>query len=212
MSLVPADSRKKDLDAATVDFMTALLSSENALRYLEGRGIDGDVILKYRLGIVPTDCSLEWKPYVGMLAIPYLTPTGVVTIRFRRNPNKDEGPKYRSLPGDQARLYNVSVLLADSDVVGICEGEYDAITVSEFADIPSVGVPGASNFGDAFALLFRNAGKVLCIGDGDEAGRGFADSVAERLEAIPVTMPEGHDCNSFLLEYGPVALREYLES
>lgn len=210
--LVPAQSRKNALDQAAADFTANLLNSEKDCHYWAERGIDGDLIVKYRLGLVGEDCSLDWKQYVGRYSIPYITRSGIVTIRFRRNGSEDGGPKYLSLPGDVARLYNVSVLLSDGPTLAIVEGEVDAITLTEHSGIPAVGVPGVANWKPVFARLVGNFDRVLCVGDGDDAGSNFANTLAEELEAVPVIMPDGHDVNSYWQEHGPMELRELLEA
>lgn len=209
---MPGLSRKTALDEAAAEFTANLLSSEKDCHYWAERGVGPDVIVKYRLGLVGNDCSLDWKQYVGRYSIPYITRSGIVTIRFRRNGNTDTGPKYLSLPGDVARLYNVGVLLHDGHTLAITEGEVDAITLTEHAGIPAVGVPGVANWKTVFTQLVGNYDRVLCIGDGDDAGSNFANTLAEELEAVPVHMPDGADCNSYLLEHGPLALRELLEA
>lgn len=210
--LVPAQSRKNALDQAATEFTINLLASENDCRYWAERGIDADLIVKYRIGLVGKDCSLDWKQYVGRYSIPYLTRSGVVTLRFRRNGNDDGGPKYLSLPGDVARLYNVGVLLHDGTTLAITEGEIDAVTLTEYAGIPAIGVPGVANWKPVFNRLVGNYDRVLCVGDGDDAGRSFAETLAEELEAVPVFMPDGYDVNTYWMEHGPMELRELLES
>lgn len=210
--LVPAESRKNALDLAAAEFTANLLASEKDCHYWAERGVDADLIVKYRLGLVGEDCSLDWKQYVGRYSIPYLTRSGVVTIRFRRNGSEDGGPKYLSLPGDVARLYNVGVLLHDGRTLAITEGEVDAITLTEHAGIPAIGVPGVANWKPVFARLVENFDRVLVIGDGDEAGHNFANTLAEELEAVPVLMPEGEDVNSYWQVHGPMELRDLLEA
>lgn len=210
--LVPDRSRKNVLDQAAQEFTLNLISSETDCLYWEERGLDADLLTKYRIGLVGEDCSLEWKPYVGRYSIPYVTRTGVVTIRFRRAAHAEGGPKYLSLPGDTARLYNVRTLLHDGHTLAVVEGEIDAITLEEHAGLPSVGVPGVANWKPVFANLVGNYDRILCIGDGDEAGRNFAETLAEDLEAVPVVMPEGEDVNSYWQHHGPLELRGLLES
>ncbi len=68
-----------------------------ALPYLTGRGITEATARMFRLGFVGNP-EAGHEPYLGKLAIPYLTPSGVIDIRFR-SLNNDSGPKYLSRPG-----------------------------------------------------------------------------------------------------------------
>lgn len=200
------------MDKALTQFTEHLLAGSNeSLAYLESRAIGPDLIVKYRLGVVPEGCSVDWQRYAHHIAIPYLTRTGPVTIRFRRPPGRERGPKYLSLAGDQSRLFNVNVLaMPDGDTLAICEGELDAITVTEYAGIPAVAVPGVSNWQPVFARMVGDYDRILVVGDGDDPGRAFAETLAEDIEGIAVNLPDGEDCNSILTSEGPVALREAL--
>ena len=53
-----------------------------ALSYLEARGITQAIAAKYLLGSV-VEPSAGHEHSVGRLSIPYLTPTGVVGMKFR---------------------------------------------------------------------------------------------------------------------------------
>jgi hypothetical protein len=77
--LVPSDSLRTSLELATARYEQSL---DQAARYLEERKISLQVARDFRLGVV-SDPLKEHEGYTGRLAIPYLTPTGVATIRFR---------------------------------------------------------------------------------------------------------------------------------
>lgn len=177
-------------------------------QYLEGRGIPQAVAATCRLGYVaePTP-GLGDDQYVGRLAIPYITPSGVVDIRFRSL--QSSGPKYLSRPGTQTRLYGVTSLFAPTQHVGLCEGELDAVVATHVAGIPSVGVPGASNWAKHYPMLFEGFTKVFVFADGDEAGKDFAAKVCASMEqAVVVTMPDGMDVSDVVAAEGPQALRQ----
>jgi DNA primase len=147
-----------------------------------------------------------------MIAIPYLTRSGVVTIRFRRMGDGD-GPKYRSVPGDPPRIYNANALLVPSDHIAICEGEFDAIAATG-TGIPAVGIAGVSAFKSYFARCFKGYKAVFMLADGDDKGQGmeFAEKLAEQIKNLRICpMPAGHDVNSFVLANGPEALLDLLE-
>jgi hypothetical protein len=143
--------------------------------------------------------------HLGWLAIPYLTPTGVVYMNFRCLEDHDHdahGGKYQGPKGDTKRLYNVPVLHLAGGVIGITEGELDAV-VSTSSGLAAVGVPGATNWKPHWHRLFEDYERVVILGDGDKAGREFVNKVASRLDnGVPRPMPEGHDVTSFVLEHG----------
>lgn len=180
---------------------------DQVVEYLAGRGIPVEVAHTYRLGYVaaPTP-GLGDDEYVGRLAIPYLTPSGVVDIRYRTL--SGSGPKYLSRPGGKVRMFGVGALFTATTHVGVCEGEIDTI-VATMSGIPSVGVPGASNWAKHYPLLFEGFQRVYVFADGDDAGRDFARKVVASLDqAVAVSMPDGMDVNDVVRERGPRALME----
>lgn len=147
--------------------------------------------------------------YRDCLAIPYMRWSqwrgwSVAAIRFRR---LDGGkPKYMTMPGDKARLYNTHALTRYSKDIAITEGEIDAIT-AELAGVPAVGVPGAQMWKPFFRELFMGYRNVNILADGDEAGLAFAQQVAKTLHnARIIPMPDGEDVNSLVLKQGKQAL------
>ncbi|MEU7814079.1 toprim domain-containing protein [Pseudonocardia sp. NPDC049154] len=200
------------LAEATERYHEALLEDDHALDYLGARGIDLPEIYSYQLGLV-VDPIPDHESMTGRIAIPYLVPRGgPVGMKFRCLRHSDckavECPKYLAHTGMGQRLYNVGALKVASDVIAITEGELDAIVATE-AGIPAVAVPGVKGWADAWAFCFEGYRRVLVIGDGDEAGRSFAERLADHIDsARAVPMPDGHDVTSLVLEQGPEALRE----
>jgi len=68
--------------------------------YLAQRGINPAVAQAIRLGVV-VDPLAGQEQFINRLAIPYLTPTGVVDIRFRSM--GPEEPKYMGMPGTSTK-------------------------------------------------------------------------------------------------------------
>jgi hypothetical protein len=101
------------------------------------------------------------EPYVGKLAIPYLTPTGVIDIRFR-SLNSDGGPKYMSRPGATTHIYNINALSNDSDVLAICEGELDTVVATQ-AGFSAVGLPGANNWKSFYNRVLADWSNILQV-------------------------------------------------
>ena len=205
-------SRRQTLQKAADQFNRSL--DEESLAYLHGRGFTEEMIDQYNVGRVLADCEPTFAPYAGRLSLPFATPSGVVSIRYRCIDHEDckaEGCiKYLQAKGEGDHLYNVGALHERHPAIGITEGEVDAMFADTFV-LPTVGVPGATKWKKYWTLLFLDFEKVFVLGDGDRAGREFCDKLAELLpNAQPVVFPDGCDVNQFFLEHGPDALSDFV--
>lgn len=208
---MPERNLRTFLDRATTTYYEALRNHPRAVEYLrDERGLSGDNVRFFRLGVV-ADPLPGHERYQGRIAIPYLTATGTVLMRFRAL--DDGGPKYLTETGaDDARLFNPADLSRPEPFIAVCEGEIDAITAHQ-AGIPAVGVSGVSKWRPFFNRVFAGYAQKFVLADGDDAGQGveFADKVAAKIGGRVIPMPSGHDVNSYVKAEGPDALREMLE-
>ncbi len=196
-------SQRELLEKATESYAQNL---QEIVPYLQSRGITEQTATMFRLGFV-REPEMGHEPYVGKLAIPYLTPTGVIDIRFR-SLNSDSGPKYMSRPGATTHIYNITALSNDSDVLAICEGELDTVVATQ-AGFSAVGLPGANNWKSFYNRVLADWSKVILLCDGDNAGREMAKHLSRELDNVfPVFMPEGQDVNDVYLAEGADGLRK----
>lgn len=176
-----------------------------AEEYLKGRGITLAAARTYRLGVV-VDPLAGNEQHIGRLAIPYITRSGVVDIRFRSMDGQE--PKYLGLPGATTHLYNVLSTFQASDTIAICEGEIDTITLQQ-CGIAAVGVPGANNWKKHYTKVLQDFDRVIVFADGDQAGQDFGRHIAKELGFVTIiNMPDGEDVNSMFTKYGAQALLE----
>lgn len=179
--------------------------------YLADRGLDQETVDGARLGLVvnPDPSHIQFE---GRLAIPFITPTGVVYMRFRCLQNHDckefAHGKYEGPAETGTRLYNVLSLHSADTTIAVTEGELDAL-VSTGGGLPAVGVPGVQNWKPYYYRLFDDFERVIVLGDGDTAGRDFANKLAGNMpNAIPRPMPKDEDVSSFVVKNGPDAFLE----
>ena len=177
--------------------------------YLRSRGIPMEIARLARLGVV-AEPEVGHEQYQGRLAIPYVTKTGVVDIRFRSlNPAVE--PKYMGLTGAETKMYNVTDVERAGDFIGVCEGELDTLTMSACVGIPCVGVPGANSWKKHYTRLLADFERVFVFADGDQPGKEFASSLARELPVTVVQFPDGEDVNSFYISNGAEAIRAKIE-
>lgn len=120
------------------------------------------------------------------IAIPYIVSGNVVQIR-----GKQIGGKYRTPPGQKARLFNSDSTWGADELI-MCEGEFDAL-VAEQMGYRAVGLPGASSWQDSWMGYLDQARRVYIIFDNDKVGQDAAEKMRERLgetTARIVQMPE----------------------
>jgi len=181
--------------------------SEEALAYLDARGISEVTAARYSLGTI-VDPIEGHQGYAGWISIPYFTALDIcVGFKFRR---LDDGkPKYGAPVGQKSHLYNVVATSYDSPKIVICEGEFDAIIMNE-TGIPAVGVPGVAAWKPFYPKLFTGFDVIYVIGDNDtredketNPGAEFARRVAsEVVNSQIVQLPPGMDITDFYLANG----------
>jgi DNA primase len=190
-------SQKVLLEKATNHYEQHLPLAEE---YLIQRGISLEIAEKIRLGVV-ADPLPGQEQFINRLAIPYITPTGVVDVRFRSM--GPEEPKYMGMAGTSTRLYNVSALHTAGNFIAVCEGEIDAITLSYSCGIPAVGVPGANAWKRHYGRLLADFETIYVFADGDQPGSDFAKSLSKEFNSVIIMqMPDGEDVNSMYLRNG----------
>lgn len=205
------------LEQATTEYQAQLgwasASSTSCLAHLTGRGLAA-YATRYRLGAVAEPLPGH-EGMRGRLAIPYITPAGVVHMKFRCVEDHDckaaGCAKYLGAAGAGNRLYNARAVLAARDLVVICEGEFDAMSVSGPCGVPAVGYPGVKAWLDAksahWPRVFTGL-DVVVVADGDKPGVEGAKAVAKSIEGSKVVqMPPGSDANSVIATEGPEAFK-----
>ena len=189
--------QKELLGRATEKYKENIYRAED---YLKNRGIPLEIARLASLGVVE-EPEVGHEQYIGRLAIPYITKTGVVDLRFRSlNPAVE--PKYMGLTGAETRMYNVIDIEKANNFIGVCEGELDTITMSGCVGIPCVGVPGANSWKKHYTRLLADFERVFVFADGDQPGTEFARSLARELPVTIIQLPDGHDVNSMFVQEG----------
>lgn len=199
-------------ELAASRYQADLAADTAAQGYLKTRGLQ-QAIGTFRLGVVRNPL-VGHEQYAGRLAIPYLTPAGVVNLRFRCLQPHDckavDCPKYLSQPGTDTNLYNVLDLKKDSPHIVVTESELDAISWS-LAGIPAVGSPGVDAWQKHWRRCLEDHEVIYGAGDGDKAGHKFNTLLAREVKARALRLPLGEDSNSIYVKEGADALQRLLK-
>jgi 5S rRNA maturation endonuclease (ribonuclease M5) len=142
---------------------------------------------------------------VGMLSIPFITPTGVSALRFRRI--SGNGNKYHQEGASYTPLFNVRDFHRSEPYIALDEGEFDTSIMSGLVGVPAVGLPGCGQWnknGKYYKRLFQDYDKVFVLmdpHDKDDKGQQTAKAICRTLpNAVNIVLPE--DVNDTYLLHG----------
>ena len=192
-----SNSHRQFLLRATQQYASRVnLASE----YLLTRQLSVEEAQRFHLGVVAEPLPGH-EQFIGRLAIPYITPSGVVDIRFRSMHSED--PKYMGMAGAKTTMFNTSACFVATKYICITEGEFDCIMMSVKTNHPTVGIPGANNWKSHYSRILDDFDMVIVLTDGDNAGTEFGKKITRELpNANVIPMPEGEDVNSVIIKLG----------
>jgi DNA primase len=192
------NSQRKFLLQATQRYTAAI---ESASAYLSSRHLSVDEAKVFHLGVVE-DPLPGHEPYKGRLAIPYITPSGVVDIRFRDLTGTHDA-KYMGLVGAETTMFNTQAVFAADSYICVTEGELDTIVLEAKTTHSSIGIPGVNNWKPYYTKILDDFETVIVLADGDNAGLEFGKKLSRELPNVNLMqMPEGHDVNSIIVQEG----------
>ena len=192
-----SNSHRQFLLRATQQYASQI---ELARDYLATRKLSVEEARMFHLGVV-ADPAPGHEQFKNRLAIPYITPSGVVDIRFRAM--LDEEPKYMGMPGAKTTMFNTQAVFSASKYICVTEGEFDCIVMSVKTNHPTVGIPGANNWKPHYSKILDDFDMVIILTDGDSAGAEFGKKITRELpNANVINMPEGEDVNSVFIKLG----------
>ena len=205
-----SDEFRRSLDSTAGTYQKALGRSGRS--YLNDRGITDQVIASYRLGQVDGSND-DHSMYTGMICLPYITKLGgVVALKFRQQHDcNQECSHSKYLTPYPTRIYNpLAFGRADRQgLIGITEGEIDAITLDGLCGIPAVGIPGVETWTKhrEWAELFRGYSKVIIFRDDDEPGERLAAAITSDIDTAHVVRFPFKDANATYVALGANEVR-----
>lgn len=145
------------------------LESPRAMRYYAGRSITEESIKKFSLG---------FSEKQDMVTVPVHSPDGMEIGFVGRS---IEGKEFKNTPGlpKSKTLFNIHRIKASSKVY-VVESSFDAIRLDQ-CGFPAVATLGANVSNIQLDLLKKYFNNIIVIADNDDAGKGMAYKIAERL-------------------------------
>lgn len=197
-----------------------------ARRWLAGRGLAEPILRANRVGYhvhAAAHVAVPGIPNTTGIVLPALDRGGLAIYGQLRSLRGGDGPKYLNPSSQLARPVKVTpvrlaALPATRQVVFVCEGMLDALTVAQ-AGWRACAVLGAGLAGERVAaeLLRTYPGRDLVLAfDNDPAGRAAAQAIGCCLAGFGVNVREFglpsavNDINEFAMNSGPRALSDRL--
>ena len=212
------------LQEAVRFYRTQFHRHSEAFVYLYERGIRSAALIEeMRIGYAPGGCLRGWLTQLGH-SLPALCQTGLVTeagydayvrrIVFPLEGNlygrslSDSAPAHRFLPGAKGGLYLWEQVQSYPEVI-LVEGLFDYAAVWQ-AGFQNVTCSLGTHLNTRQFLQLCDAPRTVYIAFDDDtngSGQQAAQSLAGRLRehgvsARRVSLPEGHDPNSFFVQGG----------
>lgn len=142
------------------------------------RGLSVAVLNEHKIGVETNRDGAKWIVY------PYLDANGACTfVKYRKVPPCDKNDRFRALRGRETPLFNEKALKPSMDILLLCEGEVDTLTLLSQGIEPVVGLPGAgmkkATWIDRFDQLAPK--DIVLIYDTDKPGQEAARDMASRI-------------------------------
>jgi DNA primase len=197
-------AQRRALLAQATERYAGAFPGSPADEYLAGRAISERTAASFQLGYC-ADPIEGHERFAGRLAIPYLTPAGVVGMRFRKLVlTEDDDEKYSQEKAVRTGLYNVLDLHKSEPWIAVCEGELDTMVMSAVVGVPAIGIPGVDHWGvngSTWARLLQDYDTVFICVDPDKAGRKIQADIARRVEN-PIVIELPADVNDTVIKHG----------
>lgn len=201
-------------------------SRDDLIGYLRGKGISDSGILASGIGYRNENTREVESRFKNRLMIPIKDAYGKLVSFTGRDTSGSSKAKYLHGPVNKYfqkrdivwNLSNVRTQIVEEEMVVVCEGQMDAMAVTE-AGIPSVAILGASISVEQLEIISKLAPNVYLIYDSDAAGergllKAFKMAQESDVDSIiySVVLPGSTDPDEFIHENGPDEFKKYITS
>ena len=197
---------------------------DNLIRFLESKKVRTEYMEKAGLIRPRTSGRGHYDVFRGRVITPiYDLDSKPVAFGGRLLEADDQQPKYLNSP--ETPIFNKGRLLYGLDkarpvlrnekAVVIVEGYFDLLSLAAHGVNNVVATLGTALTSSHLRLLKGYANDIFLVFDADEAGRAAAARslplfISADLEARVLKLPDGHDPDTYVREFGPDAFRHAL--
>lgn len=173
-----------DLKAYYVVCSSNLANDQEAIDYLQGRGISLDNALIHGFGYDP-EADPSGRGYKTKRIIMPTSSTHYVARAI--DPSLDRRSKMNN-KGGKPGLFNSDVLYVSKDAVFVVEGIIDAVSIMECPDTSAIALNGTGNINLLIEQVKKQAPVatlVICM-DNDEAGKKATEQLRSELQRFNI--------------------------
>jgi DNA primase len=219
--LVKRGIRKETIEQYRLGYAPA--GWTNLVNHFIQRAID--LKMAQTLGlIVPRKQEGWYDQFRNRVVFPIMNASGR-TVGFGGGAIDDATPRY--LNSAESAIYKksrsiygietASKEIRQRDLTIVVEGYFDLLTLHQSGFRHAVAPLGTALTQDQVRIMKRYTRNFVILFDPDEAGimatfRAFDPFMAEEIHPRTITLPDGHDPDSFVREVGPKALEGVIES
>jgi len=197
---------------------------DELLKFARGRSISGDMLERAGLALRSGRGNL-YDRFRDRITFPIFNTIGKVIAFGARALDESEGAKYINSPETPIYhkgkvlygLWQAKGHLRDRGYAVIVEGYMDLLRLAQSGIGNVVATSGTALTADQARVLSRYVDRTVIVYDADTAGvaaatRGIDALLEGGLDVSLVSLPEGHDPDSFVRERGPEAFLELVEN
>jgi len=188
------------------------------------RGIDPQTLERAGLALPRRDGNRHYDRFRNRVMFPIDSATGRTVAFGARALDPEEQAKYLNSP--ETPVYHKSATLyglwKDRDAIRtqgtalVVEGYMDLIALAQYGIENVVASAGTALTADHARMLRRYAERAVLVFDGDAAGiaaavRGVESLFGVDLEVRVISLPQGHDPDSYVREHGSEAFLALIE-
>lgn len=190
------------------------------------QGFSEEILEQAGLLIQKEESSHRYSRFRGRLMFPIGDMQGrVIGFSARTLDPKDTGAKYINSPETPIfkknqilfGLHRARKSILDKQLAIVCEGQLDTIALHA-AGFTHAVAPQGTAFGEGHVRLIKRLTQevILCF-DSDNAGQKAAARIWDELlkndlTVTVITIPNGHDPDSYIREFGPQEFQNILEN
>ncbi len=233
---IPSPANQQYLERVVAIYAKNFIQKDQGKDYLNDRGItDAGLFVKYNVGfcdgtlndILPGNGGVRQElkqlgilledgseRFLNCVVFPVYDMDGHIITLYGRCIASNQSHLF--LPGRPTGLWNGSIIKTCSELI-LTESVLDALSIQMAGYPNAISIQGTNGLADQEIMELKNYNvqKLILVLDGDSPGVKASGQLKEKLKDFALDirlLPENHDPNSYLQNYGAKKLAQFLQS